>query len=229
MEKKKKSIYEKFGIPKPPNWEEIISKDPLGEFFVWWDDIKLADVHSFKRCLNEAKSEHDIQSYLELEENKKLLVQHLVGGHGRYVIPQKRLGAEYVTDFVIGEEHSYGYDWQAVELESPTHKMFNRNGDPSRFLTHAICQILKWRAWLENNQNYASKSKDKNGLGLTDISPSIKGFILMGRRFATDQASNSLRKQLVDWLKIEIHSYDFLLDLGSNRIKALENQKQRIK
>lgn len=225
MEKKKKALHEKLGIPKLPSREEMIAEDPLGKFFVWWDDIKLADVDSFERCLNEAKSEHEIQSYLE--KNPMLLVQHLSGGHGRYVIPQKRLGAEYVTDFVIGEWHSFGYDWQAVELESPTHKMFNRNGDPSYRLNHAIRQIHDWRAWLTRNQNYAARLQSEGGLGLTDITPEIHGLIFIGRRRDIDTSTNDRRRQMVNSLKIKIHSYDFLLDLASNRIKALDDQKQK--
>jgi hypothetical protein len=35
-----------------------------------------------------------MQSYLSA--HPELLIQHLGGGHGRWVIPQKRLGAEYL-------------------------------------------------------------------------------------------------------------------------------------
>lgn len=37
-----------------------------------------------------------------LAEHPHLLVQYMRYGHGRWVVPQQRLGAELVTDFVIG-------------------------------------------------------------------------------------------------------------------------------
>jgi len=49
--------------------------------------------------------------------------------------------SEHVADFVIGEKHSFGFEWQAVELENPLRPMFNKNGDPSQYLNHAIHQI----------------------------------------------------------------------------------------
>jgi hypothetical protein len=46
-----------------------------------------------------------------LEEHPVLLVRALGGGQGRWVIPQKALGAEYEPDFIIGEKSSLGYEW----------------------------------------------------------------------------------------------------------------------
>jgi hypothetical protein len=44
-----------------------------------------------------------------LATNPLLLVQHLGGGGGRWMLSQKRLGSEYVPDFVIGERSSGGF------------------------------------------------------------------------------------------------------------------------
>lgn len=102
-----------------------------------------------------------MQNFFEL--NPLLLIQHLSGGHGRWVVPGFRLGSEYICDFIIGEKSSVGYEWQVVELENPHTTMFNKNGDPSKALTHAIRQITDWRSWLERNQNYASRPKKEGG------------------------------------------------------------------
>ena len=102
--------------------EREIRSEPLGEFFVWWDEITEEQVQSFIDCVASAEREQEVQTFFE--ENPILLIQHLGGGHGRWVIPQKRLGAEYVPDFVIGERSSIGFEWQAVELERPTTRMF---------------------------------------------------------------------------------------------------------
>jgi hypothetical protein len=123
-----------------------VAELPLGQFFVWWNDLTRGNITRFQRQLAQATREQDVQSFLEREP--MMLVQHLGGGHGRWVIPRKRLGAEHVTDFIIGERDSAGWAWQAVELESPCARMFTKDGDPRAPLTHAIRQIQDWRAWL---------------------------------------------------------------------------------
>ncbi len=198
---------------------------PLRDFFVWWDEINAKHVDDFACCLESARVEQDLQGFLEA--NPMLLVQHLGGGHGRWVIPHKRLGAEHVTDFVLGERHSFGFDWQAVELESPSVKMFTKNGDQSRHLTHAIRQIQDWRAWLTRNQSYAARSAAESGLGLTDIRADVPGLVLIGRRETTDPATNDRRRQMCADLNIEIHTYDFLLDAGRGRIASLKEYFSR--
>lgn len=204
-------------IRKAPTKEEIIAEDPLGEFFVWWDEISQKDIEAYEAVLRTAMTEHELQVFLQA--NPVLLIQHLRGGHGRWVIPKQRLGAEYVPDFLIGERHSFGFEWKAVELERTSAQMFTKRGDPSRQLTHAIRQIQDWRAWLQRNQNYAARPKNQGGLGLTDIVPAIPGLILIGRRKGIDFATNERRRQMVNDLKIQIHSYDFLLERGRGRVE----------
>jgi hypothetical protein len=201
--------------------EEYRRNDPLNEFFVWWDEIHLDDVIRLREALDRASREEDVQQFLQ--NNPKFLIQHLGSGHGRWVIPKKRLGAEHVTDFVIGHKHSFGHEWQAVELESPLKPMFNKNGDDSRYLSHAVRQIQDWRAWLTRNQNYAARAKNENGLGLTDINDNVPGLILVSRRSGTSPNTKERRRQMDQDLNIRIHSYDYLLDALKGRLEALAN------
>lgn len=195
-----------------PNLDEIINKDPLGEFFVWWRDGSATKVQDFERCLSVATRESDLQEFLS--SNPILLAQQLGGGHGRWVIPQKRLGSEHVTDFIVGEKSSIGFEWYAVELESPQAKMFTKAGNPTQKLTHAIRQIQDWRAWLQRNQNYAALPRIEGGLGLTDITANLPGLILIGRRKDIDESTKERRRQMANDLRIRIHSYDWLLSQG---------------
>jgi len=156
-----------------------------------------------------------------------LLIQHLGGGHGRWVIPRQRLGAEHITDFVIGESCSSGFDWQAVELESPGARMFTRRGDPTASLTHAIRQIQDWRAWLGRNAGYAARSRAESGLGLTQIRADLPGLILIGRRGSVDPATNERRRQMASDLNIRIHSYDYLLDNARGRMGWVTQNRKR--
>lgn len=214
----------KIGYKRPKTDEDWLKDDPLAEYHVWWDDINDEDFERLEKCLNEAKNEHDMQKFLK--EHPILLVQHLGCGNGRWVIPQKRLGSEYVTDFVIGERHSFGYDWYAVELESPKKKMFNKNGDLSACLNHAIKQITEWRGWIKRNNSYATNAKDKGGLGLTDIDFNVEGLILLGRRDDNNPSTHELRRSYVQQNNIKIRTYDFLLDKTMERVAAVKEMRR---
>jgi hypothetical protein len=188
--------------------QEILADDPLREFFVWWDDVPNKETRKFKKCLSTAKKEEELQSFLTL--NPVWFALQLGGGHGRWVIPKQRLGSEHVTDFMIAEKSSIGFEWYAVELESPTAMMFTKAGNPTQALTHAIRQIQDWRSWLRLNQNYAARAKDKGGLGLTDVSADLPGLVLIGRRDEVDESTNERRRQMINDLRIDIHTYDWL-------------------
>lgn len=193
--------------------------DPLRDFHTWWDGVLEEDVSTLRATLDNAVREEDVQQFLQA--NPKFLIQHLGGGHGRWVIPKARLGSEHVTDFLIAEKHSIGYEWQAVELESPKRPMFNKSGDPSQHLNHAIRQITDWRAWLKANQAYASRSRDEGGLGLTDIDANVRGVILIDRRTNLDPSTAARRRQMVQDLNIQIHTFDYLISALQGRIDSL--------
>lgn len=202
-----------------------LAADPLGDYHVDWDEVDKRDVRGFRRALGQARAELDMQAYLA--GHPELLIQHLGGGHGRWVIPQKRLGAEYVPDFVIGERNSSGRHWTAVELESPQRPMFNKAGDPSRYLWHAIRQIVDWRVWLEHNRDYAARDPCDDGLGLEDISPGLPGLIIIGRRQDLPARRQAFRRGLERQLNVHIHSFDWLLQQLEGRVKSLASWRER--
>lgn len=206
------------------NFSKIYNDISKDEYFVWWDDITIKKVNDYRKFLNGAKRESDLQQYLE--EHPELLIQYLRGGHGRWVVPKKRLGSEFIPDFMLAEKSSLGTEWYAVELESPSSCFFNKNGDPSKTLNHAIRQIIDWRMWLKNNLDYASRKKTENGLGLTDIDGTVRGLILMGRRSILDAHSIQRRRQLGKELDIEIHTYDWLADISEGRVESLSGCHQ---
>jgi len=206
-------------------FEEFRRDDPLRDFFTLWDQGTPDELTALASALDGATREEEIQQFLQL--NPQFLIQHLGGGHGRWVLPKQKLGAEHVTDFLIAERHSFGFEWQAVELESPLRPMFNKNGDPSQYLNHAIRQITDWRAWLKSNQAYASRPKADGGLGLTDIDTNVNGLVLIGRRAAIDPETNARRRQLVQDLNIEIHSFDYLLQSLEGRLVSLKKMPEQ--
>lgn len=198
----------------------IEKEEPHPNHFVWWNNISSEEVDLYKKTLDEAKEERDMQIFFE--NHPLFLIQHLGGGHGRWCIPQKKLGSEYVPDFIIGEKSSIGYEWYALEIESPKHRLFNNKGNPSAKLIQAMAQIIDWRGWLEDNIDYAKRSTDENGLGLRGISGNLASYIIIGRRDNIGNEKSKWRKYMKDHLNIHIHTYDWLTENASHRINCSE-------
>jgi hypothetical protein len=59
-----------------------------------------------------------------------------------------------VTDFVGHWVSTVGNNYVLIELEKPSDRLFQKNGDPSAKLTHAIRQCKDWSAWISDNKAY---------------------------------------------------------------------------
>jgi Domain of unknown function (DUF4263) len=213
-------------VSRPSRYSALYGYDrDLIDAFVWWDDITAADVEVYRKVLDEAADEKPLQKHLA--NNPLLLIQHLRGGHGRWVLSQKRLGSEYVPDFVIGAESSSGFEWQFVELQSPRARLFvPSSGRYSRQFDEGIKQIQEWRRWLDDNRQYARNPRSQNGLGLTDVSGRDPGVLLIGREVDLDKNDRQRRRQLDLDLNIRIHTYDWLIREAEARVRELA-PKQR--
>lgn len=188
-----------------------------------WDELGRDEVADYKTALDAARDEGDIQRFLEA--HPRLLVQHLTLGRRSWVIPKKRLGSEHETDFVIAQKATDGYVWNAVELERPQAKMFNKNGDPSAALTHALRQINDWREWLSQNLDYATRPPERSGLNLIDIHPELEGTIIIGRDADFDRRANSARRQRLERVhRVKIETYDWLFTQASERLASLDKR-----
>lgn len=220
------NLYEKqltHSVDLQQHLKDKIRDIPLKKHFILWDDIDPETITKFTTLLAQDPSEHEVHHFLK--ENPLLMIQHLSGGHGRWVIPAMSLGKEYEVDFVIGEKNSLGYHWTVVELESPRHSLFTKKGDPKSILNHAIRQITDWRSWFEANISYARRSEHEHGLGLRDITGDVPGLILIGRR-SNDQATQIRRRRMSKDLRITIHTYDFLIDCAWDRVESLGKGKR---
>lgn len=202
-------------------YHHIRAKTELEQYLISWDSITADHVAALKQALKDAKVEEDIQKFLN--ENRIFLIQHLGGGHGRYVIPKPELGAELVPDFLIAEMSSIGIEWHGVELESPLLPLFTSSGQASKYITHAIQQVMDWRTWLESNLAYARNPKDDNGRGLVGINSNLPATILIGRRGNNFPARfNAFRKETKSKQNIEIHTYDWLVEQAEYRVQHLQ-------
>ena len=194
--------------------------DPMGEFYVEHGlGVGQAGLAALEQALSTATREEDLQQVLQTHPS--LLVHHLRGGHGRYVLPKVRLGSEHVTDFIIGDRASYGYEWILVELESPLAKMFNQNGDPSAALNHALQQIGTWRTWLARNLDYAMRARHESGLGLADIEGEAQGLVIMDRRDSLRPETHATRRRLQRYHNIQIRTYDWLVEVNRRQVDLM--------
>ena len=185
---------------------------------VLWDRISPEEAAELRAILDENPKEPEMQKFLEA--NDKFLVQAMGGGHGRYQFSQKKLGSEYIPDFLIAEMSSIGIEWHAVEIESPRAKVHRKDGLPTSGLHHAIGQINDWRNWLRDNLDYARRRKSQNGLGLIGIDDRVPGLILMGRRGEFPERFNQYRRTLRDRDQILVHTYDWLLQVADSNVSG---------
>jgi hypothetical protein len=201
-----------------------VPDDPLSpQRAVSWDEITRDDVAAYKHALEKAQVEGDMQRVLE--EHPRMLAQPSPGKQQAWILPQQRLGAEHVTDFLIAQQESGRYSWCAVELEGPQKKMFNKNGDPSHTLTHALRQIGDWRTWTMNNIGYASRPTGQLGLGLLDIDPFFEGLIIIGRASEVPPQTTDRRRSIGRSNRVRIETYDWLLSTAQERLEVIERAR----
>lgn len=198
---------------------ENSDNDPSSESFVKWREFSKLQVSQYQETLNSALVEMDMQRCLEANSN--FLTQLVEPGKNLWVIPRKRLGAEYETDFLIAHNGTFGYSWHAVELERPQVSPCNKNGDLSASLNHAIGQIDDWRDWISRNRDYASRDAARGGLGLVDIDPELPGIVIMGRGEILNDAAINRLKRLEREKRIRVFTYDWLAKQAKEKV---ENQ-----
>jgi len=167
------------------------------------------DLLALEAVISKAKDERPVQKFLE---KNPVLLMTLVQRSTCYVVPQKRLGCQYVPDFIIGDVDSAGIHWHLIELESPSASMFTGNGKAFGMQTRkGIDQIADWREWLQSNVAYARTRLSENGLGLFDIRADAPGLVLVGRRSTLSNKTEALRNQQ-SAANIQDHSYDWLIE-----------------
>lgn len=145
-----------------------------------------------------------------LEMYPTLLASTVMGGWKTFVIPQKRLGSEYVPDFLVLGVNSVGPQWVTVEIEAARHPIQNTDGTFSSATRHGVKQVQDWRDWLTTNVAYAQT--ELNLHGITNRAP---GLVIIGR----DNPSfsrNPARAQSAEDARIEVHSWDWLLRHAKN-------------
>jgi hypothetical protein len=150
----------------------------------------------------------EFKSLVESDEREEVYQQFLEANPvfldplAAAVTPKQRLGAEYVTDFVLKRLDNVHI---AVEIEKPSDPVFTKAHDFSSEFFHAIGQVVGFQSWCASNVAYAQKL-------MPGISPPVGGILVIGRRsvLSTTEAEHLLTYSKSQTL-IEIFTYDDLL------------------
>lgn len=181
----------------------------LSEFIVE-DYVRAENINELESVLDSAKDERPIQKFLEAHP---FLLTSLLSGTVCFCLPQKRLGGEYIPDFIIGDADSLGIRWILVELETPRSGIYLKKGNKFDSKTQkGVDQVIEWRNWLSDNVSYARRRRSENGLGLFDIREKSKALVLVGRRNRVPKTKEAQRHEFRESNNIEIHTYDWLLE-----------------
>lgn len=183
------------------------------------ENLSERDIWDLRDTIETAQDERPIQAFLS---SRPYILTSLLSGHYRYCIPQKRLGSEFVPDFVLGAVDSLGAHWTVIELESPRSGIYTKKGDKlDAKASKGLSQVQDWRNWLAENLAYARGKRSDSGLSLFDIRPKPLGLVVVGRRHLMPPCTDAQRREHRESAQIEIHTYDWLLDQLNGSFKYI--------
>jgi hypothetical protein len=184
-------------------------------------EVTESEIEAFCALLESARDEKPLQAFLQ--EHPAMLTFQL-GHQCRWIISQVKLG-RLVPDFIGARLDSTGLNWTLIELESPLiDGLYTREKTPKRQLAKGLHQIRDWRDWLRRSAEYAGSSSLAGGLGLVGLTDQAAGLVLIGRRSdRTDKDRALIQRDMYD-LRIDIHSYDWLIDQARASIRLQEHE-----
>lgn len=162
---------------------------------------------SFENLLNDGTKEEELQVFLR--DNSFILHP------SAECIPKKKLGEDFVTDFVLAATTTQGPIYVLVEIERASHPVLTKDMTFSGPVNHALKQTREWDVWLEKNKAY--------------IQNKLPGFetptylVIIGRgHLMSDDEKAYLRSYNRDWKNTSLLTYDDLLLRFRDTITNLE-------
>lgn len=190
------------GSPQP---QSITSSDTIGMLKQIADD--------FENLLNEGTREEELQVFLK---NKSFILHP-----SAECIPKKKLGEDFITDFVLVATTTQGPTYVLVEIERASHPILTKDLTLSGAVNHALKQIRDWDVWLEKNKAY--------------IQNKLPGFetptylVVIGRgHLLSDDEKAYLRSYNRDWKNTSLLTYDDVLSRFRSTIANLESASQNV-
>jgi hypothetical protein len=166
---------------------------------------------TFEKLLNDATKEEELQVFLKSHS----FIMH----PSAECIPKKKLGEDFVTDFVLVATTMQGPSYILVELERASHPLLTKDLTLSSPVSHAIKQTRDWDVWLEKNKAYI-----QNKLPGFET-PSYLVVIGRGHQLTEDEKTY-LRSYNRDWRNTSLLTYDDLLSRFRSTIANLKSLSQ---
>lgn len=121
-------------------------------------------------------------------------------------------GNDYRCDFCWLNDNSDGPEWVLVEVEKPNMRLFNKSGDPSAELNHALEQVKSWERYFERYP--AEKARIFGAVSR------FRFVLIAGRRDDWQESDAAFwRAHHNKTSNIEIHSTDVFYDSLDHYIK----------
>jgi len=165
----------------------------------------------FEKLLNEGTKEEELQVFLKAHS----FILH----PSAECIPKKKLGEDFVTDYVLVATTTQGPSYILVELERASHPVMTKDLMLSAPVNHAIKQTRDWDVWLEKNKAYI-----QNKLPGFET-PSYLVVIGRGHQLTEDEKTY-LRSYNREWKNTSLLTYDDVLSRFRSTIANLESLSQ---
>jgi hypothetical protein len=177
-----------------------------------WHDFGTPVVEEFTEVVEQAGTrEGPLQDFLE---RHRVLVASafLRGGHGRWVMREKRFGDAFRADFLAAEDSSIGIEWYLIEIEPPVTKgIYQPKVGWYDRAARGIQQIREWRAYIDLHRESLWKPRTDWGGGLPRITRDAKGWVIVGREADFTPEHQWIRDNLKQSENIEVRSWDFVI------------------
>ena len=175
-----------------------------------------AAIVEFGALIDSDCSESILQAFLE--RHAYIVISSAPVYRHWLVVSQAALGSEFQADLAMYGSCN-GPRWTLIELERPGDRIFNKNGDPSARLVHAMRQVRDWRQWIQDNTEYSCRTFG-NHMGVKR-SHIVTG-IVIGRR---SELSNSDKEHLLQLNREGDYNWIITFDAVADRARELLNTK----
>jgi hypothetical protein len=180
-------------------------------------------VRAWKALLGNAKLK-ELSYHTFLEDHAGLFFSQPFGTY--IVVSNIEMGAELKPDLVVvSDNHSYGFRYELIELESPHERIFTSKGRQSAKLTHALQQLEDWQRWLGKHSQSAKELFPSKSHSLWG-DPQISYTVVIGRRDEMLR-NNEVRIQKATKYHCSIRSFDYLTDRLRQNLFVNDNLFQR--
>lgn len=111
------------------------------------------DLNKVKQDLDAVFENNSEVQLLDVLKNNSFLFYHLYSRKAGIQpnFSEVFFANEMRCDFAWLNDNSDGPEWVLVEIEKPKMRLFNKNGDPSAELNHAIEQVKSWDRYFKEN------------------------------------------------------------------------------